>query len=70
MSKRITVTEAARMLDLTTSRVRQLLGDGSIAGEKVTGPHVAYWMVRLDSVVKHGKNRPKLGRPKKNCNGA
>lgn len=63
----MTTTEAARRIGCHPSRVRQLLGDGVLSGERVGRD----WLVTKESVEsfrklpKPTKGRPRGGRPAK-----
>ena len=59
------IKEAAKTLGCTTGRVRQLLGDGAIVGEKVSDEANAPWMVERKSLEKYAKVKPTTGRPRK-----
>lgn len=58
------VTEAARAIGITTSRLRQMLRAKLVRGEKV-GPRA--WLVSKKEVERLRKNPSKRGRPRSNA---
>lgn len=58
----VSVTKAAEILGCTTGRVRQLLGEKRLAGEKLDGTKI--WMVSRESVEKYGVEELPPGRPR------
>ena len=58
----ISVSRAAEMLGCTTGRVRQLLGEQRLKGEKLDGASI--WMVSRESVEKYGAEDLPPGRPR------
>jgi len=55
----LSVPEAADLLGVTGSRVRQMLGDGTLLGEKL---NERAWAVYRSSVEKAAKNQQDGGR--------
>ena len=71
MSKKITVTEAARVLGVSKNRVRFLITAGILKGQKVTvAGQVPYWLVTTEAVEDRKSRKPGPGRPKKIREGA
>lgn len=58
----ISVSRAAEILGCTTGRVRQLLGEHRLKGEKLDGASI--WMVSRDSVTKYAAEELPPGRPR------
>jgi len=58
----ISVSRAAEILGCTTGRVRQLLGEKRLVGEKLDGASI--WMVSKDSVQKYSEEELPPGRPR------
>jgi excisionase family DNA binding protein len=58
----LSVNEAAELIGCTDGRVRQLLIDGQLKGQKL---HARAWVVDRDSADKYAKNTSKVGRPRK-----
>ena len=57
----VNVAEAVSMLGCTTGRVRQLLGEGSLAGVKA---NERAWLIDRSDVEKMLQNTPTVGRPR------
>lgn len=58
----ISVNRAAEILGCTPGRVRQLLGENRLTGEKLDGTSI--WMVSCESVENYGKQDLPPGRPR------
>ena len=58
----VSVSKAASILGCTTGRVRQLLGEKRLSGEKLDGTKI--WMVSRESVEKYGEEELPPGRPR------
>lgn len=58
----ISVNRAAEILGCTPGRVRQLLGENRLTGEKLDGTSI--WMVSCESVENYGKQDLSPGRPR------
>lgn len=56
----LSVSEAAALLGITDGRVRQLLGEGEIEGQKLGEKN---WAIHIDEVDRHKKERRPVGRP-------
>ena len=61
----MTVTEAAKFIGISTGRVRQLLRNGELKGEKF-GPRA--WLVNKKSAQKVKENPHQKGRPRDSKN--
>ena len=63
----VTVTQAARILGLTTGRVRQLLLAGELTGNKTSGN--GPWLLERAAVEEYARRHPQIpgtaGRPRK-----
>lgn len=57
--------EAAETLGCTTARVRQLLRDGTLQGEKLSDGPNAPWFVLRRSLKSHARLPYTTGRPRK-----
>ena len=55
----ISVTEAARMLDVTPARVRKLIADGRIRASKVGNR----WIIAEEEIISRRHAAPRGGRP-------
>jgi len=63
----LSVDEAARLIGVTSGRIRQLLSSGELRGEKFRN---LIWQIRRSDAEKfanqpEGPGRPRSGRPKK-----
>lgn len=58
----VSVTRAAEILGCTTGRIRQLLGEKRLVGEKLDGTKL--WMVSRESVESYGNETLPPGRPR------
>lgn len=63
MPKFLSVEEAANYIGCTSGRVRQMLRNGDIQGQKV---HERSWIVPESEAAKVKENTHKVGRPRKN----
>lgn len=62
----VSVTDAAAIIGCTTGRVRQLLIDGSLRGQKLSEQENAPWLVSKAAAEKLAKKPASTGRPRKN----
>ena len=60
MGTQVTATEAARSLNVSTARIRQLIDKGRLPATKLG----SYWVLDSDD-VEWARDRQKQGRPKK-----
>ncbi len=58
------ISEAAEILGCTTGRVRQLLLDGTLTGEKVADLENSPWLIDRKKLAAFAKTRPTTGRPR------
>lgn len=60
----LTVPQAAAIIGVTPSRVRQMLRQGEIAGEQLPRQENGRWLIKPKEAARVAKQKPTTGRPR------